>query len=250
MLAEWIGITPAPPNLAVAVFVGVVFCQTSLLGIWAGLGRNPWWIRLPGAAAGIVYLGLLLDLCLGQPYRDNHIIVLLTTVLIVGVLLAVRCFRVRICLTTMVATAVPRFQFSIRQLLILTTAVACILSLEKWLGWQLFSVVETFLLAMIGCLLAAVGLISVWPVLGTRQPILPSTIAVGIAAGLGFGLTKLSAHAAGMTAVWITIPSVEALSLVASLLVVRSCGYRLTRLPSSRTGTKDAVDLRGQTYVG
>ena len=29
---------------------------------------------------------------------------------------------------------------------------------------------------------------------------------------------------------WVTMTSVEALSLVASLLVVRSCGYRLVRL--------------------
>ena len=32
------------------------------------------------------------------------------------------------------------------------------------------------------------------------------------------------------TAYWVTMTSVEALSLVASLLVVRSCGYRLVRL--------------------
>ena len=32
------------------------------------------------------------------------------------------------------------------------------------------------------------------------------------------------------TAYWVTMTSVEALSLVVSLLVVRSCGYRLVRL--------------------
>ena len=94
---------------------------------------------------------------------------------------------------------------------------------------------------MIGCLLATVGLISVWPVLGARTADPAQHDCGGIAAGLGFGLTRLSPHAAGMTAFWITITSVEALSLVASLLVVRSCGYRLVRLPSSRTVTKDAV---------
>ena len=109
------------PNLAAAVFVGIVFCQTSLLGIWGGLGMSSWWNRLLGVTVGVGYLGLLMDLCLGEPYRDNHVIVSLATVLVAGVLLIVRCFRVRICLTTVTKTAVPRFQFSIRQLLILTT---------------------------------------------------------------------------------------------------------------------------------
>ena len=236
-----IGFSPPGPHLAAAVFVGVVFCQTSLLGIWCGLGTSSWWRRLLGVMAGMGYLGLLLDFGVGEPYHDNHVIVSLATVLVAGVLLVVRCFRVRICLTTMVTTAVPRFQFSIRQLLILTTAVACLVSLGKWLGPDLVTVTEPFVLDLYGLVLATVGLISIWPVFGARPPILPGIIAVAMSAGLGFGLTRLSPHAAGMPDVWITIPSVEALSLVASLLVVRSSGYRLVRLLAANSGNGDGA---------
>ena len=153
----------------------------------------------------------------------------------------VGCFRVRICVSTVPKTAVPRFQFTIRQLLILTFAVACLVSLGKWLGPDLVNVTEPFLAALIGLVLGAVGLLPVWPVLGTRQPILPSMIAVGIAAGLGFGLASLFPPLAGLAAFWTTITSVEALSLVASLLVVRSCGYRLVRLPAANSGNRDGA---------
>lgn len=240
MLAAWIGFSHWGSDLVVAVFVGIVFGQTSLLGIWGALGTSSWWKRLLGVVVGMVCLGLLLDISVGPPYRYNHVIVLLATVLVAGVLLVVRCFRFRICVTAVDRTAVPRFQFSIRHLLILTFAVACLVSLGKWLGPHLIPATEPFLLAMIGLLLATVGLITVWPVLGTRHPLLPSMIATGVAAGLGFGLTTWF-HPFEMMILWTTIPFVEALSLVASLLVVRSCGYRLVRLPSSRTVTKDAV---------
>ena len=58
---------PSGPNLVVAVFVGIVFCQTSLLGIWGGLGTSSRWNRLLGVMVGMGYLGLLMDFCLGGP---------------------------------------------------------------------------------------------------------------------------------------------------------------------------------------
>ncbi len=70
------------PRLAVACWAGIVFCQTNLLGIWGGLGTSSWWVRLLGLIAGMGYLGRLLDFCVGGPYRDNHIIVSLATVLV------------------------------------------------------------------------------------------------------------------------------------------------------------------------
>jgi hypothetical protein len=246
MLAAWIGFSHWGSDLVVAVFVGIVFGQTSLLGIWGALGTSSWWKRLLGVVVGMVCLGLLLDLSVGPPYRDNHVIVLLAVVLVAGVLLVVRCFRFRICGTAVDRTAVPRFQFSIRHLLILTFVVACLVSLGKWLGPHLIPATEPFRLAMIGLLLATVGLITVWPVLGTRHPLLPSMIATGVAAGLGFGLTKLNPLFAG-TALWTTIPSVEALSLVASLLVVRSWGYRLVWLPVANSRVEHGAKDRGST---
>ena len=44
------------------VFVCLVFSQTSLLGIWGGLGTSPWWKRLTGVLVGISYLVPLLGI--------------------------------------------------------------------------------------------------------------------------------------------------------------------------------------------
>jgi hypothetical protein len=247
LLAAWIGFSPSGSNMVVAVSIGIVFGQTSLLGIWAALGTSSWWKRLPGVVVGMVCLGLLLDLSVGTPYLNNQVIVLLATVLVAGVLLVVRCFSFRICVTAVDRTAVPRFQFSIRHLLILTFVVACLVSLGKWLGPHLIPATEPFRLAMIGLLLATVGLMTVWSVLGRRHPLLPSMIATGVAAGLGFGLATWFHALAGMTVLWTTIPSVEALSLVASLLVLRSCGYRLVRLPVANSRVEHGATRPGAT---
>ena len=106
---------------------------------------------------------------------------------------------------------------------------------------------QPFLLALNGLFRATVGLLLVWPVLGTRRPILPSTIAVAIAAGLGLCLlTWFPPFAWTVVPWWMTVTSVEALSLVASLLVVRSCGYRLTRLS---TDTNETVRNEAVRYL-
>jgi hypothetical protein len=44
------------PTLQGAAFVGLVFSQTSLLGIWSSLGPRPWWVRLIGVVVGVGYL--------------------------------------------------------------------------------------------------------------------------------------------------------------------------------------------------
>ena len=146
MLVAWIR-SPSKPQLVATVFVGVVFCQTSLVGIWGGLGMSSRWNRLLGVMLGMGYLGLLMDLCLvGYLTSDSHFIVSLATLPVAGVLLIVRCFGVRICLTTVTKVAAPRNQFSIRQLLILTFAVACLMSLGKWLEPHLLPVTNPFYL--------------------------------------------------------------------------------------------------------
>jgi hypothetical protein len=114
---------------------------------------------------------------------------------------------------------------SIRQLLILTFAVACLATLGRWLGPGLIPATDPFILVLAGLVLGAIGLVCVWSVLGTRNPILPSMIMTAITAGLGFSLAKLYGPSfLDMMAFWITITSVEALSLVATLLVVRARG--------------------------
>ena len=176
-------------------------------------------------------LGLLLGVVGGEPAREeNYFIVSVGTALITGVLLVVRCFRVRICVATVDQAAAHRMQFTIRQLLVLTFAVACLVSLGKWLAPHLTNATEPLLLTLIGHVFATVGLLSVWPALGARHPVLPSLILIVVAAGVGFCFAQLPPMS-GTASSLMTMTSVEALVLVASLVVVRSCGYRLVRLP-------------------
>jgi hypothetical protein len=51
-----------PPPRLLAAFVGIVFGQASLLGIWASLGTTPWRRRLIGVVVGASYLILLLGM--------------------------------------------------------------------------------------------------------------------------------------------------------------------------------------------
>jgi len=223
---------PRGPTQRGAAFIGIVFSQTSLLGIWGGLGTNPWWSRLIGVVVGGGFLGLRLGVGVGHPdWEVSYFIVSVGIALITGMLLVIRCFRVRICVATVDQAAARRIQFTIRQLLVLTFAVACLVSLGKWLAPHLLNVNEPLMLTLIGLILATVGLLSVWPALGARHPVLPSLIVIVVAAGVGFCFAQFLPGPPGdMASFWMTITAVEALVLVASLVVVRSCGYRLVRL--------------------
>jgi len=222
------------PTLRTGVFLGLVFSQTSLLGIWGGLGSGPWWKRVVGVIVGVGYLGTLLSFSIYGPVSANYFVVSLSTLLIVGVLLVFRFFRVQVCTAINAPAAACRMQFTVRQLLVLTFVVACLMSLGKRLAPHLMDVGQPFYMTLIGLVFATIGTLSVW-LLGARHPILPSLILIVVAAGVGFCLAQFLPGPPGdMASFWMTITSVEALSLVPSLLVVRSCGYRLVRLPSRR----------------
>ena len=233
MLSAWRD--RSAPELTVAVSFGLVFSQMGLLGIWGGLGTSSWWRRLLSGIAGIGYLGLLTRFGVSEP--GSEVVLLVGTVLVAGVLLLARCFRLRIGIVGADQAAPPRMQFSIRQLLFLTFVVACIVSLGKYLEPNLTLGSQPAILPLVGLLAATVGLLSVWPVLGARSPAFPILIMFAAATGLGAGFGRLCPPY-GKPAyfwLWMVITFVEALSLVASLLVIRSGGYRLVRLPSRRT---------------
>jgi hypothetical protein len=234
------------PNLTLDVLLGILFSQAGLLGIWAGLGTSSWWKRLFGAVAGIGYLGLLFCFGLDEPDRVGlYVALLVETVLIASVVLSARCFRLRIILVGADETAAPPMQFSIRQLLFLTFAVACMLSLGKYLEPN-STLPQGVLLVLVlfGLLAAILGLLSVWPVLGARAPVVPILMMIIAATGLGACFGWLCPFYGDTAYFWVSMlfAFVEAVSLVASLLVVRSGGYRLMRLPPRRVAVENAAN--------
>jgi len=236
---------PTGYNLWEAVVIGVVFGQAGLLAIWCGFGLSPWWGRLLGAVAGAGYFGLLLTVCARGPRAGNFVIVFSVLVLEAAGFLALRGFRIRICRAPEQESPVRQMQFAIRDLMLLTFAVACFVTLAKWIAPSLTDFPPLFELSLLMLVLAAIGLLSVWPVLGARQPLPASAISLVVSAGVGFCVVWFLLHDLEGAALWAVITATEALLLAVSLFVVRSCGYRLVRLP--RNAEKDGCQKSGVT---
>ncbi len=232
-LVAWV--RPTNWSLSEAVAVGVVFGQSSLLAIWCGFGLSPWWSRLVGGTVGAGYLGLLLTVCVQGPVAANFVIVFSVLVLVAGACLVLRCFRIHIQPATEQGPSFRRVQFAIRDLMLLTLAVACLVTLGKWLAPFLTDLPPLLEFSLIVLVLASVGLLSVWPVLGARLPLSASAVFIAGAAGMGFCFVWSFRHDLEGAVLWAVLTATEALSLVVSLFVVRSCGYRLVRLPPPAT---------------
>ena len=81
------------------------------------------------------------------------------------------------------------------------------------------------------------GVFPVWFVLATKQPVLYGVGLVAVGACAGYCLARIGHDDVG---IWTTATATEAMAVVVSLLVVRSCGYRLVRLGSSSAGDRSA----------
>jgi hypothetical protein len=227
--------TEPGPGLLFASFIGLVFSQTSLLGIWGGSGTNRWWIRLVGVLVGVGYLGPQCGICIDDPGRETILIVAFATLIVSAVLLLARCFGFRTRLNSDQNTPAKEMQFSIRHVMILTLVVACLLALAKW-QQRYLDLDDWPMLAAIAAPFATVGLVAAWAVLGAKRPLIGIPVLLAVAVGAGYGLEK-SLGSGPEIAIWMTATLTGALSLTVSLLVVRSCGYRLRRRAKPRPGT-------------
>ena len=88
------------PILLMPAFLGFVFSQTSLLGLWAGLGTAPWLARLMGVVIGVFYLGGLF--CVGvEAQLVNHApMIVFAGLACAGPLIIGRLFGLRIAVVS------------------------------------------------------------------------------------------------------------------------------------------------------
>jgi hypothetical protein len=213
------------PTLCGSALSGLVSSQTSLLAIWGALGLGQWWRRLAGVLVGVCYLGLLLEL--GTP-EIHRIFVVENTASVLIPLLIVRFFKVSVELDCVPVASAGRSQFSIRDLLILTFVFGCLIAIGKSVNFLHFGLL--ICLFWIAGKFRLLGFLSVWLILATRRPVLYSgvLVAVGACAGYSWGqYSRIVGHCLASSVTETTV-------LVVSLLVVRSCGYRLVRLPPQR----------------
>lgn len=220
-------LTGDSPTLPGAAFIGIVMGQACLIGIWDGLGLTPWWRRAIGAAVGVTYLFVLLGFGVAELNLEVFLVVALTAALAAMPLLIARFFfRIVACADSLPVAGMGRIQFSIRDLMILTFVVACLATVGKWLQPQLPHGDTLFSLLQFCISFGVVGVLPVWLVLATKRPVLFSIGLVPAGAFAGYCLARLTND---RVSVWVTAVAAEALVVAASLLVIRSCGYRLMR---------------------
>ena len=223
--------------LLVAAFA-VIFCQSGLLGFWAAMSPGPAWKRTTGLIAGMIVLEMMLLWCRGEFVFMPAMVTGFVAILLV----LFRAFRAGLLA---VANPPREFnrrtpQFSIRGLILLTTLVAVLVTVGRQVRQTDLLGDDLFLLAAWALGLAATDIAAVWAALSPHRPWLPSSgvlipsVAVGFLVCWGLGGTGVN---------WIYVPTIMLLQtamLLASLLVVRSSGYRMVRYRTAAQAPCDA----------
>ncbi len=215
------------PTLTTIAFFGLVLSQTSLLGIWGSLGESQLWKRMIAVAVGTSYLSLLLGIGMEESYSVNFSLVVAATSFVTMPLLIARAMQIGIHLNRSPTEPLRRLQFSIRHLLVLMIVVACVISAGRVIQNNLDDMETFVLLLSIAFASSVVGVLSVWCVLGTKGRILYriGLLVLGVCPGFCLGL--LVDDVVYSTSVMVA----ETVAVVVTLLLVRSWGYRLVRLP-------------------
>lgn len=216
---------PIVPHLA------MVLSQACLLAIWAVLGTTRKELRMAGFLFGVLYLELVLYL--GTQNDDFSWLAAFSSCSVAAVLLVSRIwFAPLVHLDAdSSSSSVPKFQFSIRGLMLLTLSVALFITGAKMINELVGgpSFLEELLLW--GAAVATTGLAASWATLTAADPAPRSALVVMLslaaAALVGYGFDE------GWHAYFylITITALQAVIVLGSLLVVRSSGFRLVRQP-------------------
>jgi hypothetical protein len=179
-----------------------------------------------GVVVGVGYLVPLLGVGISELNTETFFVVVVTTTFVALPLLIGRFFRVAVCLDSSSVGSVGRIQFCIRHLMILTFIIACLLTIGRSVQPYFHHGGLFFQLLVFAVTFALVGIFPVWFILTTKQPVLYSIGLVAVGACAGHCVGRLFHDEAD---IWRTAAATEAMAVVVSLLVVRSCGYRLVR---------------------
>jgi hypothetical protein len=215
-------------KILIVPFFASALCQAFLLSVCGAVSQAQPWVRLAGLVTVAVYLEALIAFGLRE-----HILGLSTFTIVVttATLLVVRWLGIKFTRQDEPGqSAQPQpdgLRFSIRGLMIFTAAVAFLCA-----GARALRATPTHLLLLIfvwALCFVAVGLVSLWAALGDAHPLGRAPVVFVLSPVLGaFFAFAVGAHPAG----WIFSVLIMLLypaALLGSLLVVRSCGYRLVR---------------------
>jgi hypothetical protein len=215
-------------HILIVPLVAVALCQAFLLAFWTAMSRvSPWW-RMAGLVAGAVYLEALLP----QTYKHEFFgastvtIAVTTATLLVARVLGVRLTRPD-DLGQPAQAETEGLRFSIRHLMLFTAAVGVLSAVARILQDTPDRLLVLIVVWVLCCV--TVGRVALWAALGNARPRWRGPVLFALAPVLGaFFAIAVRAHQSGSVLIALTMLLYPSL-LFGSLLIVRSCGYRLVR---------------------
>jgi len=214
-----------PPAVSSALFLSLIFCQTSLLGMWCGLGTSHWLLRLVGLIVGAGGLAIMLGAGIGKLSGEIISVVVAAVLLVAAVTWIVRWLKGAMQqIPDSTPDAREGLQFTIRHLLVLTFVVACLVTIGKALAPRLPHFHDVTMLSAIAVCFVSVALVAIWAILGLGQVLFRSLVLFVISAIVGWILARVIDE--GDDIFWTSTTILQATYLMGSLLAIRACGYR------------------------
>jgi hypothetical protein len=230
-------------------FLGLVCSEIMLLGIWGGFARCAWWWKLFGLAAGALWM-LLLGLSADPDSRNvlPMLGILGPPLLVVaGACLGCRWLLVRIEKRTtwkpLLSSA--EVQFTLKSIIGLTLIVSMLLALGRVVQWIDKGASGTVIAVCVFVLMALLATVMlVWACLSQGRPAIriPLAFAGTMVAGLIYPYYMGGPDWRYLA--WPGLMLVISAYVSASLLVIRSCGFRLVPLrqaPARQEGDREVM---------
>lgn len=207
------------------VLLGIIFAQTTLLGICVGLEISRWCKRLYWLIGGLVCILLLLTFSRYRPLKEICTVAVLSTFSTAIMVFVPRISGSTIQLEGSTAAPIRPVQFSLRQLMVATLLIGCLVTVARALPPKvIYASIEAIVIAAgIGWL----GLVPVWPALATKHSTRNTIVSVVIVSSIAYCFER---YVAGRAEAYVSVGITIGLTVIAiSLLVVHFWGYRLTR---------------------
>ncbi|MEX2120067.1 MAG: hypothetical protein WD847_10775 [Pirellulales bacterium] len=237
------------PDLLSIWYAGLIYAQATLVGAWGALGTTEPWSRTLAVLVTMAYLSLLAAVSFGGPlwlevWPGSFVLCSLPPAVIFIALSVVKRWQGFAVLQAAASPPnSPGPQFTIRHLFVVTTAVAAILAAGKVVrGFGSSNEIEFFLaaaLVVFGLVLTEMAIL--WATLCAGRPairlgiVLPLTLVLGAIHAFYFDKQSDWSYV-----VWPGLFGFQAAISAASLLVVRSGGWRIVR--RARAVEQDAVE--------
>lgn len=241
IVAAWLGTLGPWHDFYVVAFLGLLSAQVVLVGVWAGLASHSLSIRILGLLCGTSFVTGVAAIGGNVPRRAEDFVVLACLIffpvaMISILFIVIRRYRhiaLRRCGELQAASPL-RIRFTVKRLLGITTVIALLLgcgNIIRSLGGDSLGigvVVTCFVLC--GCLMAW---LFVWASLGQGNTRLRVLLVLGFGGVVGLLPPYFLGGPAFRFLIWPSLILVAGIFTMLSLLMVRSCGYRVVYADSN-----------------